>query len=70
MVARRRKHSWGGARLGSGRKPFLSDRRRVAVDLDGEDFERLEALAEERNVPIAAVMRDALKEYLKRFRRK
>ena len=67
--SKKRCTDWGGARPGSGRKPVLKNARRVGVDLEGPDFERVKALAAKRGVSISQVVRDAVRDYLKRAKR-
>ena len=66
MTARKRGRSHGGARSGAGRKGFIKDAYRLSVNFPGADFDGLERIAEERGVSIAAVVREAVREYLER----
>ncbi len=59
MGARKRKP-------GAGRKGFLKDPIRVTADFDGKEIERLRQRAERRGVPVAALLREAVKAYLRR----
>ena len=70
VAGRRTRGTWGGYRPGAGRKGFLRDKHRLTVDFDGEDFERLTEIAEEREASAAQVVRIAVRAYLKRLRRK
>jgi hypothetical protein len=64
-VARQKKRSRrGGAREGAGRKPTLKDRAGLSVQLDGDAFDRLAAIAEEREVSMGSLVREAIAQYL------
>ena len=69
VASGRRKGTWGGRRDQAGRKPFLRDRRRAAVDLDGRDFQRIQEIADKSDRAVAEVLREAVREYLARRRR-
>ncbi len=58
----------GGWRPGAGRKRELTDAVRATTVLDGTDFDRLETIAKIRGSTVAAVIRDAVKAFLKRER--
>jgi hypothetical protein len=66
MTAKRRQSGRGGYREGAGRKGFLNDARTITVTLEAADIEAVEELAERRGQSSAAVIRIALKGYLKR----
>ncbi len=66
MAKRKGKH--GGARPGSGPKPIFSDRVLRSVSFERRDLERAQALADRRGVRISLVIRDALRQYLRRRR--
>ena len=66
----RSKSGWGGARPGAGRKPSGKERKRLSVDFDKPDFERLEEIAEEKSQSVGQTVRDAVSAYLRRFKRK
>ncbi len=68
-MSSRKQTEWGGAREGAGRKRVLKDRRRVGVDLEGPDFQRVKALAAKRGISISEVVREAVRAYLKRTKR-
>ncbi len=68
-MSSRKQTGWGGAREGAGRKRVLKDRRRVGVDLEGPDFQRVKALAAKRGISISEVVREAVRAYLKRTKR-
>ena len=70
MAGRRTQGTWGGYRPGAGRKGFLRDKHRLTVDFDGDDFERLKEIADEREVSAAQIVRVAVRAYLKRLRGK
>ena len=65
-MARRKKSSHGGARPGAGRKPTLRDRVGLTVQFDGDIYERLAALAKNREESIGSLVRDAVASYLAR----
>ena len=68
--ARRTKGTLGGWRPGAGRKPTLKDAVSFTGDLERVDAEALEAIAEERGVSVASLVRAAVGAYLKRRRRR
>ena len=70
VTARRKKLSWGGRRAGAGRKPTLKDPVSFTGDLERADMDALKELAEEREVGVAALVREAIQAYLKRRRRR
>ena len=69
MAARERGGGRGGARPGAGRPPLFKDKVRVAVDMEREDYEDLEKIADRWDESIPAVVRRALNTLLKRHRR-
>ena len=69
-VAARKAKSWGGRRSGAGRKRVVKDPVGVTTDIERPDFEVLEAMAEERGVSIASLVRKAVAAYVKRQRRR
>lgn len=62
----KRSKGWGGRREGAGRKAERVDPVRATTVLDGPDFDRVEAIAERRGSTVAAVIRDAVKAFLRR----
>ncbi len=70
VAGRKKKSRRGGAREGAGRKPTLKDRAGLSVQLDGEAFDRLAAIAEEREVSMGSVVREAVAQYLNRRRKR
>jgi hypothetical protein len=70
VAARKAKSGWGGRRPGAGRKPILKDPVTVTNDIERADIEVLEAIAEERDVSVASLIRKAVTTYVKRHRRK
>jgi Ribbon-helix-helix protein, copG family len=66
MPRRRTKGTLGGWRPGAGRKPELRDPAMLTITLEGEDYAALSAVAEERGVSLASVVRDAVRSYLTR----
>ena len=69
VAASKTKGTWGGWRPGSGRKPQLKDPVRFTGELERPDIEALEAIAEERGVSVASLVRAAVVAYVKRRRR-
>ena len=65
-----KKSKRGGVRPGSGRKPILKDRASLKVSLDGETYERLAKVAEERETSMGALVREAVERYLSKSRSK
>ncbi len=70
VTARKTKGTLGGWRPGAGRKPTLKDAVSFTGDLERVDAEALEAIAEERGVSVASLVRAAVGAYLKRRRRR
>ena len=66
VAARKTKGTLGGWRPGAGRKPELRDPVRFTLDFEGRDFAFLKAIAEERGVSVASVVREAVAALLKR----
>ena len=69
VVGARKKKTWGGARPGSGRKPVLDDPVTFASELERAEVDALKAIAEERGVSVASLVRAAVTAYVKRHRR-
>ena len=69
-VATRKKSGRGGWRPGAGRKPILHEAVSFTGDIERADIEALEAIADERGVSLASVVREALSAYLKRRKRR
>jgi len=68
VVAKKGKH--GGFRPGSGRKRILNNPKAIKVSLDGETHDRLTEAAQEREISIGALVREAIEKHLpKRGRR-
>ena len=70
MTARKTKGTLGGWRPGAGRKPILKDAVSFTGDIEKADAEALEAIAEERGVSVASLVREAVKAFIKRRGRK
>ena len=64
------KSSWGGKRPGAGRKPILRDRVGFTVHVDGEQYDQLTELAEEKEQSLGSVVREAITAYLTRKRKR
>ncbi len=70
VAARKAKSSWGGRRPGAGRKPILKDPVTVTTDVERPDMDALEAIAVERGVSVASLVRAAVAAYVTRQRRR
>ena len=66
MSGKRTKGARGGWRPGAGRKPILEDPVRFTMDIESSDFVALEAIAKDRNVSTASLVRQLVRSYLKR----
>ncbi len=69
VTARKKKSGWGGTRRGAGRKPELEDPVRFTVDFEGPDFDALKAIADERDVSVASLVRESVRRFVARQRR-
>jgi hypothetical protein len=69
VAARKKKGSWGGKREGAGRWPRVPDGVSFTGQIPKADMEALKAIAEERDVPVASIVREAISAFLKRRRR-
>ncbi len=58
------------ARTRGGRRRIVKDPVRFTVDYERRDFEAAEDLADERGVSVATVIREALRAYLSKARRR
>jgi hypothetical protein len=58
------------ARTGAGRRRIVQKPERIAVDLEKPDLDALRALAESRGTSVAALVRRAVTQYLRRAGRK
>ena len=68
VVAKKGKH--GGFRPGSGRKRILNNPKAIKVSLDGETYDHLTEAAQECEISIGALVREAIEKHLpKRGRR-
>ena len=70
VAQRRTKGTLGGWRPGAGRKAELEDRRMLTISLEGNDYDALAALADEHDVSLSSVIRDALRAHLARHRKR
>jgi hypothetical protein len=66
VAARRKASGRGGWRPGAGRKPELEDPVSVTIDLERPQAERLRAIADDRGVSLASLVRKAVGAYLRR----
>jgi hypothetical protein len=69
MAARKKASGLGGWRPGSGRKPELRDPVSFTLEIEGQDYAAAQALAKERRISMAALVREALGTYLVRRRK-
>ena len=69
VAARKTKGTWGGWRPGAGRKPVLKDAVSFTGDVERDDMDALEAIAEEKGISVAALVRQAIRVFLKRRRK-
>jgi len=60
MAARRKKWTRGGWRPGSGRKPLFRDPVTITFDLERDELAALTALARERGVTRALLLRKTI----------
>jgi hypothetical protein len=70
VTVRKTKGTLGGWRPGAGRKPTLRDPVSFTGEVERADMKALEAMAEEKDVSVASLVREALKAFLKRQRRR
>ncbi len=70
MAQRRRKSSHGGSRPGAGAKPVFRERILRSMSFERQDLEAAQALAHRRGVRLSLIVRDAIRQYLNRQRRK
>lgn len=68
VAAKKKASRRGGRRPGAGRKPLLREPARITIDMERADLDALSALAEQRAVPVAQVIRDAVRGVLRRQR--
>ena len=70
VAARKKASGLGGWRPGAGRKRIVQDPVRLSIDHERPDVEALEAIAEERGVSVAHLVRKAVRAFVKRYRRR
>jgi len=70
MAIRKKRSGPGGARPGAGRKPILRDRVRVTFDLEREDVDALREVAGKDRASVSSVIRDAVRAFLNRRKRR
>ena len=63
MAARKQKTKMGRPRL-------VENPRRLAVDFEADDVEALEEIAVRRRVSVAQLLREVVRQYLQRHRRR
>ncbi len=69
-VPRRRKGKRGGWRPGAGRKPILDDPVSFTGSFERAEMDALDEIAEERGVSVASLVREAVRAYLERRKRR
>jgi hypothetical protein len=69
VTVRKTKGTLGGWRPGAGRKPTLREPVSFTGDVERADMEALEAIAEEKGVSVASLVREAVKAFLRRRRK-
>jgi hypothetical protein len=70
VAARKTKGTRGGWRPGAGRKPTLVEPVSYTGDLERADVDALRAIAEQKEVSVASLVRAAVAAYVKRQRGK
>jgi len=63
-----KKGQWGGHREGAGRPKTMDAGRRRSVQFPEDDLERLEAIAEKEKVKVSMIIRQAVSDFLRRYR--
>ena len=66
MAQKKAERGWGGTRDRAGRKRIVQNPERIAVDLEKPDMNALRELATDRGTSVAALIRRAVSQYLKR----
>jgi hypothetical protein len=67
LAAKRKKRgTWGGARPGSGRKPYFDESADLTVRFPKEDVDALVSLATARGVSAGELVREAVHRYVSR----
>ena len=69
-TVRKRKGGPGGARPGAGRPALFEERCDLSVRFERRELDKLVALADERGVSVAELVREAVTLYLSRRRRR
>ncbi len=64
MAKRKKASGRGGWRPGAGRKPLFAASTDLTIRFEQAHFEALEALAQERRSSVAAVVREAVAQYV------
>ena len=66
VSSRKTKGTWGGWRPGAGAKPKLKDPVSLTLEIERPRRAALERIAKEREVSVAALVREAVGTFLKR----
>ncbi len=66
VAAGKRKSTWGGRRLGAGRKPTLKGATAYTTLLEKADVGALKAIARKRGESVNSLIRAAVRAYVKR----
>jgi hypothetical protein len=69
-MATRRKGTLGGARPGSGRPALFDERVGLTVQLERSDYDALRGVAHRRGVSVGTVVRELIRSYLARRRKR
>ena len=69
MPSRGKQRGHGGTREGAGRPRIFDDKIRVGLDIERDDFDALQEIAEAKGESTPAVIRKAIRSYLNRQRR-
>lgn len=69
VVVARKRTTWGGRRSGAGRRPKLKEPTSVTLDVEKPQIDALREIAQEEDLSVAQVIREAIAAYLRRRRR-
>lgn len=68
-VKKRKTATHGGARPGAGRPSLVKNPRSMRVNVEREDYEALQQIAEESDTTITELIRRAIRSFLRQRRR-